>query len=511
MGLHQIGKLRRDANLRYFYQGLGHPGPGRPKTYDGKVQWDDLSRFEWVHSEDDDIVLYHQVLNHVHLRRNPGSSPGQVLRVVLVVDTRTQRRAVLFSTDTDLDAQTLYRGYKARFQIEFLFRDAKQFTSLSACPDARWTAWGKAAATRFRGAAANLSIDGEVVTGTIGLDYERWRSLAGVALSHSGGTGTYPVRGGGGLPARLVDVESALTSVHPYVRLALHDGLSAWGVLGYGQGYLSLIGEGPRLRTGIEMNIGALGVRGALLSAPGAKGFVAVKSDVFMVRMKSDAADGLLPVNVYVSRLRLGLEGSYRFAFGGGKSLAPSFEIGLRHDGGDAERGFGVEIGGGLTYASPASGLKVELQGRVLLAHEASGFRDVGISGRLHYATASDAQLGPSLVLRSSWGGSAAGGVEALWGGEAMAGLTHPNGAQGSRLDGEIAYGLRTLNGQAVGTPYAGMGLSDSGRDYRVGYRLGLTRRAALNFELGLEGTRRESAHANEPEHGVMLRGTLGW
>ena len=75
-----------------------------------------------MQSEDDDIVLYHQVLNHVHLRRN--------LRVVLVVDTRTQRRAILFSTDTDLDAQTLYRGYKARFQIEFLFRDAKQFTSL---------------------------------------------------------------------------------------------------------------------------------------------------------------------------------------------------------------------------------------------------------------------------------------------------------------------------------------------------------------------------------------------
>ena len=74
-------------------------------------------------SEDDTIVLYHQVLNHVHLRRN--------LRVVLVLDTRSRRRAVLFSTDTDMDAQALYRGYKARFQIEFLFRDAKQFTSLS--------------------------------------------------------------------------------------------------------------------------------------------------------------------------------------------------------------------------------------------------------------------------------------------------------------------------------------------------------------------------------------------
>ena len=72
-----------------------------------------LSRFECVASEDDAIVLCHQVLNHVHLRRN--------LRVVLVVDTRTRRRAVLFSTDTGMDAQTIYRSYKARFQIEFLF------------------------------------------------------------------------------------------------------------------------------------------------------------------------------------------------------------------------------------------------------------------------------------------------------------------------------------------------------------------------------------------------------
>src|SRR5207247_11100498 len=33
----------------------------------------------------------------------------------------------------DLEPQRLYRYYKARFQIEFLFRDAKQFTGLSDC------------------------------------------------------------------------------------------------------------------------------------------------------------------------------------------------------------------------------------------------------------------------------------------------------------------------------------------------------------------------------------------
>jgi DDE superfamily endonuclease len=125
LGLEHIGTLRLDAHLRALYHGPQRPGPGRPQTYDGKVHWDNLSRFEKVETEDDSIVLYHQVLNHVQFQRN--------LRVVLVVDTKHHRKAVLFSTDLTLDALTIYRYYKARFHIEFLFRDAKQFTGLTDC------------------------------------------------------------------------------------------------------------------------------------------------------------------------------------------------------------------------------------------------------------------------------------------------------------------------------------------------------------------------------------------
>ena len=122
LGRHQMGTLRIDANLRYLYHGPKRLGPGRPKTYDGKVNWDDRTRFEPLETEDDHIVLYHQVVNHVQFQCN--------LRVVLVVDTKHNRRAVRLSTAGDLDALTIYRYYKARFQIEFLFRDAKQFTGL---------------------------------------------------------------------------------------------------------------------------------------------------------------------------------------------------------------------------------------------------------------------------------------------------------------------------------------------------------------------------------------------
>jgi hypothetical protein len=124
-GRHQLGTLRIDANLRSLYQGPKRRGPGRPKTYDGKVHWNDLTRFIPVATEDDHMVLSHQRLNHVQFQCN--------LRVVLVIDTQDKRRAWLLSTDVALDALTIYRYDKARVQLEFLFRDAKQFTGLCDC------------------------------------------------------------------------------------------------------------------------------------------------------------------------------------------------------------------------------------------------------------------------------------------------------------------------------------------------------------------------------------------
>jgi hypothetical protein len=127
VGLHPIGKLRGDANMRYLYQGPKRPGPGAQKRFDGKVDWSNLSRFQRIATDDDDIVLYQQRLHHPHFKRT--------LNVVVVVDTsgHKPRQAILFSTDLALEARTLYRYYKARFHIEFLFRDAKQATGLGDC------------------------------------------------------------------------------------------------------------------------------------------------------------------------------------------------------------------------------------------------------------------------------------------------------------------------------------------------------------------------------------------
>jgi Transposase DDE domain len=132
--LHLVSKLRIDADLRYCYTGPQKPR-GAPRKYDGKVDLSDLSRLELVTQPDPDIQLYTQVVWHISLKRQ--------IRIVYLINISQPdkpRVALLFSTDTALAPERLHQYYKARFQIEFVFRDAKQFTGLSDCqsrqPDA---------------------------------------------------------------------------------------------------------------------------------------------------------------------------------------------------------------------------------------------------------------------------------------------------------------------------------------------------------------------------------------
>lgn len=125
-GLEIVGKLRCDANLRYFYRGA-YSGKGRPKRYDGKVEFSDLGRFVYEGDVEEDLHLYVQTLWHVGLKRT--------IRVVLLLNTSKAkpRYILLFSTDLTLTGSELVNLYRLRFQIEFLFRDAKQFTGLTQC------------------------------------------------------------------------------------------------------------------------------------------------------------------------------------------------------------------------------------------------------------------------------------------------------------------------------------------------------------------------------------------
>lgn len=129
LNLHLISKLRHDADLRWLYTGKQKP-KGRRREFDGKVYFDDLSRFTLVGDVDGQRV-YTAIVNSPTFKRT--------LRIVYLVREEKGKTytALLFSTDTDCAALDILRYYKARFQIEFLFRDAKQHTGLCDCQATR--------------------------------------------------------------------------------------------------------------------------------------------------------------------------------------------------------------------------------------------------------------------------------------------------------------------------------------------------------------------------------------
>ena len=127
-GKHLITKLRADANLRYLYQGEHPQGKrGRKQKYDGKVDYSYLSRWHFIGSDQKyaHLKIYTLVLNSVRFKRN--------LRIVLLHNTQSNKYVLLACSDITLEARMIVHFYQLRFQIEFLFRDAKQFAGFNHC------------------------------------------------------------------------------------------------------------------------------------------------------------------------------------------------------------------------------------------------------------------------------------------------------------------------------------------------------------------------------------------
>ncbi len=376
----------------------------------------------------------------------------------------------------------------------------------------RFTGWGSGASvSRFTSAGPGLSLSGEAATGAAGMDYERGRLLTGLAMTHSLGKGT--AQGSG----RSYAMGSSVTTVLPYARFEFSERVSAWSLAGTGSGRLTLDLDGDaaaRHGADLSMALAAAGVRGEVVTAAGAGGFsLALKADAYWVRTESERVSvpgvgNLAAARADASRLRAVLDGSRAFTLGGGGTLTPSVELGVRHDGGEGGSGTGMEVGAGVGWADPSRGLDVALRVHGLAAHAGEGHREWGVSGWLRVVPGA-AGRGLSMSLTPSWG-AAPGGSERLWAmPEASRLAANDNAAPSGRLDAEVGYGMAVLGGRFTGTPNLGFGVSDTAREYRMGWRLASV---ASGFELSLDATRRETPDGGgPPEHGVMLGGTVRW
>ena len=364
--------------------------------------------------------------------------------------------------------------------------------------------WGRGGHSVVDGRDRAIRLDGTAAAATLGADYSARRWLAGLALSHSRGEGSYR---SGDETGKLA---TSLTGAYPYVRYALTDRLSLWGVAGHGRGTQRMTqvtpARQPAMEADMSLSMAGTGARGLLFTQRhGLR--LALATDAFYMRTTSEARAGLKAADADVSRLRLRLEGAWVQPFRGGATLTPSLEIGARHDGGDAETGFGTDVGGGIVLADPGSGLLLRLNARGLLVHEASGFREWGVSGVLRYDPNPVSERGLSIALAPSWGAASTGGADALLGRETLAGLSRTGmRPRVARLGAELSYGFLVFARRFTGTPYLGLALTtQGGRDVRIGWRLAAVRRDDVDMTFTLEATRREYA-GGDPEHTASLR-----
>ena len=373
------------------------------------------------------------------------------------------------------------------------------------------TLWGKGRTAGFRGISAEgFALDGDVVSGWLGIDWRRSDLLLGLALSHSQGEMDYE-----DIDAINRDfsaqVEVDLTGVYPYARLSLDDGLDVWGIAGVGAGDLTLADGFGGNETDIGMAMAAAGARRALGSWSLRDIDFAVKGDALSVMMRSDprglaspdSGDDLPQVNVSAQRVRLALEGGHTRTLKWDGLVQSTLELGARYDRGGAETGVGVDLAGAVRYEDSARGLTVEGRGRLLLAHEAEGFEEWGVGGTVRLSPGANG-LGYSFSMEPTWG-AAASGAGRLWNDGVPTGAD--TAARRGRLAAEFGYGLGVFGGMGVLTPHVAASLTDDEeQDYRAGARL------RLGPGLGVDvGVHRREGGDGKAELGIGLQISSGF
>ena len=128
-GLHFISRLRDDSVLKYKYVGEPTGKKGAPKKFNGKVDVKNLdSNYFSMNLSTEEIKIYSAVVYSRAFKRDI-----KLAIAIFFKNGKEVARKLYFSTDLKQEGEKIVCYYRSRFQIEFLYRDAKQFTGLTSC------------------------------------------------------------------------------------------------------------------------------------------------------------------------------------------------------------------------------------------------------------------------------------------------------------------------------------------------------------------------------------------
>ncbi|MBL6981271.1 MAG: transposase [Anaerolineales bacterium] len=127
-GLDLVSKLRSDSALYFLYEGQ-QKARGPKRKYGNKVDYRNIP-VKYLVSQKTEKGIQTKIYQSKMLHK----SFAQMLNVVIITKTNLKTGAfahvVLFSSDMKLSFEKIIDYYSLRFQIEFNFRDAKQFWGL---------------------------------------------------------------------------------------------------------------------------------------------------------------------------------------------------------------------------------------------------------------------------------------------------------------------------------------------------------------------------------------------
>ena len=365
--------------------------------------------------------------------------------------------------------------------------------------------WGRGDVTAFESrheddALSDFSTDGEVISGHVGLDYLASPDfLAGVAVGHSRGEVAYAFAASGDGPD---EVETELTSVHPYLYWMPSDGLHVWGTMGYGAGTATVTEGAAQAETDIALRTVGAGVRTEVARIDEVD--IAVKADAFVAEVVAEAVTvGLVldEAEAESSRVRAAVEGTHAWTLEGGDRLSGTLELGARVDAGDAESGAGADVAGALRYAGLRNGLAVALRGSTLLAHEHSGFEAWGV-GLLANWDPGVAGEGLQLAVSPAWNAPRSDVAEAMWNAEAGSpGRGAGSSQRGAAVDVRLGYGMRALHDLALMTVFTEAGGDSDARHLRLGTELRPAGAGVFAFRIHGERLDRRDG----PEHALWM------
>jgi putative transposase len=127
-GLHFVSKLRSDAALYEAFTGK-YCGLGARPKYGDKVDFGKMKR-RYLKSDKKENGIHTQIYQAMLLNKGFAFPINVVVILKTNLSTHKQAHIILFGTDLKLPYEKLFDYYTLRFQIEFNFRDAKQYWGL---------------------------------------------------------------------------------------------------------------------------------------------------------------------------------------------------------------------------------------------------------------------------------------------------------------------------------------------------------------------------------------------